>query len=69
MGELISKGKHTVKAGNYTNKNTVSKPIIMRGGEYKYRIFKMHLKLRVQQLKTIMYMYVVNIYNCYTQTS
>ena len=29
----------------------------MRGGEYKCRIFEMHLKLRDQQLKTIMYTY------------
>ena len=35
----------------------ISKPIIVRGGEYKCRIFKTHLKLRDQQLKTIMYKY------------
>ena len=35
----------------------VLKPVIMRGGEYKGRIFEMHLKLRDQQLKTIMYIY------------
>ena len=29
----------------------------MRGGEYKCRVFKMHLKLRDQQLKTIMHLY------------
>ena len=27
----------------------------MRGGEFKFRIVKMHMKLRDQQLKTIMY--------------
>ena len=27
----------------------------MTGGEYKWRIFKIHLELRDQQLKTIMY--------------
>ena len=31
------------------------KPVIMRGGEYKYRSVKTDLKLRDQQLKTIMY--------------
>ena len=29
----------------------------MKGGENKCRVFKMHLKLRDQQLKTIMYLY------------
>ena len=29
----------------------------MRGDEYKRRVVKMHLKLRDQQLKTIMYIY------------
>ena len=28
-----------------------SKPVFMRGGEYKCRVFKMHLKLRDQQLR------------------
>ena len=35
----------------------ISKEVIMRGGEYKCRVFKMHLKLRDQQLKTIMHLY------------
>ena len=29
----------------------------MRGGEYKCRVFKMYLKFRDQQLKTITYIY------------
>ena len=33
----------------------ISKPVIMRGGEEKCRIFKMHLKLGDQQLKTNIY--------------
>ena len=33
----------------------ISNPVTVTGGEYKYRISKMHLKLRDQQLKTIMY--------------
>ena len=34
----------------------ISKPVIVRG-EYNCRIFKINLKLRDQQLKTITYMY------------
>ena len=34
-----------------------AKTVIVRGGEYKCRVFKMHLKLRHQPLKTIMYTY------------
>ena len=52
MGKLTGKGKHTVKAGNHPHTNMVSKPVIMKGTEYKCRIFEMHLKLRDQQLKT-----------------
>ena len=52
MGKLTSKGKkHTVKAGPH--KNMISKPVIMRGGQRKCRVFKMHMKLRDQQIKTI----------------
>ena len=53
MGKLISKGKHIVKVGNHPHKNMISKPIIMRGVEYKCRILEMYLKKRDQQLKTI----------------
>ena len=35
----------------------ISKPVIVRGGEYTCRIFEMHWKGRDQQLKTIMYIY------------
>ena len=56
MGKLNSKGKHTVKIGNHLHAN-ISKPAIMRKGEYKYRILQMHLKLRDQQLKTILHIY------------
>ena len=35
----------------------ILKMVIMRGGEYKCRVFKMHLKLRDWQLKTILYIY------------
>ena len=35
----------------------ISKPAIMRRGEYKFRILEMHLKLTVNQLKTNFYIY------------
>ena len=53
MAKLNGKGKHTVKVGNHPNTN-ISKPAIVRGGEYKCRTFEMYLKLRDQHLKTIM---------------
>ena len=49
MGNLTSKGKHPVKVESHPHTNTISKPIILRGREY--RIFEMHLKLRDQQLE------------------
>ena len=54
MGKLSRKGKHTVKVGNHPHTNMVSKPAIVRR-DYKYRIMKMHLKLRNKQLKTILH--------------
>ena len=57
MGKFTGKGNYTVKAGNHPHTNMIPKPVTVRGGEYKCRIFKMHLKLRDQQLKTIMYTY------------
>ena len=33
----------------------ITKPVIMREGEYKCRVYTMHFKLRDQQLKIIMY--------------
>ena len=47
----------------------ISKPVIMRGGEYKCRIFEMHLKLRDQQLKTIIHMYRLLYQNLMVQTN
>ena len=46
MGKLTRKGKRTVKVGNHPHRNMISKSVIMRGGEYKCRIFGMHLKLK-----------------------
>ena len=76
MGKLTSKGKHTVKVGNHPHTNMILKPVIVRGGEYKCRIFETHLKLRDQQPKTIMHIYRLlyqnhgnrkpKIYNRYT---
>ena len=57
MGKLTSKGKHTVKVGNHPHTNMISKPAIVRRGQYKCRILKTHLKLRDQQPKTILYIY------------
>ena len=35
----------------------IVKRVVMRGGEYKCKIVKIHLKLRDQQLKAMMYIY------------
>ena len=35
----------------------ISKPAVVRRGEYKCRILEMHLKLKDQQLKTILFTY------------
>ena len=48
MGKLTSKGKHTAKVGNYPHTIMISKPTIMRRGEYKCSILEMHSKLRDQ---------------------
>ena len=60
MGKLTGKDKHTIKVGNHPHANISSKPVMVREGEYKARIFEMHLKLREQQLITIM---------CFLQTA
>ena len=44
MGKLTSKGKHKIKVGNNAKTNMISKPAIVRRGEHKCRIMKMHLK-------------------------
>ena len=56
MEKLTGKGKHTLKVGNHPHTN-ISKPSIMRRGEHKCRILEMHLKLKDQQLKTILFIY------------
>ena len=68
MGKLTGKGKHTVKTSLfvekhstcvykniYTSTNMVSKPATVERGDCKCRILEMHLELRDQQLKTILY--------------
>ena len=57
MGKLTSKGKHTVKVGNHPHRNMISKPAVVRRGEHKCRILEMHLKLKDQQLITILFIY------------
>jgi len=42
MGKVIVKGKYTVNVGNHPYIGTISKSVIMRGREYKCRIFEMH---------------------------
>ena len=51
---LTDKGKYTVKVGNHLHTTMIPKPAVVRR-EYKYKIMGTHLKLRDQQLKTIMY--------------
>ena len=46
MRWFICIGKHTVKVGNHSYTNMISKPAIVRREEYKCRILEMHLKLR-----------------------
>ena len=57
MGKLTTKGKHTAEVGNHPHTNMISKPAIVRKGKYNYRILEMQLKLKDQQLKTILYVY------------
>ena len=57
MEKLTDKGKHTVKAGSHLHTNMISKPATVRRGEHKCRILKMHLKLKEQELKTILFIY------------
>ena len=43
---LTSKGKHTVKVGNYPYTNKTLKPTIVKTEDYKLRLSETHLKLR-----------------------
>ena len=79
MGKLIHKGKYTVKAGHHPHTNMISKQAIMgREEEVQSRILEMQLKLRDQQLKTVLYVCILpsqnlmgttnkKIYNRHTQ--
>ena len=57
MTRLTSKGIYTVKIRNHPCTIMPPKSEIMRRGGYKCRTLEMHLQLRDQQLKTILYMY------------
>ena len=57
MGKLTEKGKNTLNVGNHPHTNMISKPEIMRKGEYKCRILEMHLKLKDHQFKKILFIY------------
>ena len=69
MRKLTGQGKHTVKVGNHPHTNMISKAVIMRGREHKCRILEMHLKLRDQKLKTIMYLYKLLYQNLMVTTN
>ena len=47
----------------------MAKTLIVRGGEYKCRVVKMNLKLRHQQLKTTMYIYIFLYINLIIKTN
>lgn len=51
MDKLTNKGKHIEKVGSHPHKNILSKPVIMKGWEYKCRIFEIHLKLEISNVK------------------
>ena len=53
MGKLTGKGKQTLKARNQPYTNMISKPAIVRRGEYKCRKRELHSKLRDQQLNFV----------------
>ena len=59
MREFIGKGRHKAKVGNRLDKNIISKPAIVRKAEHKSRILDMHLNLKDQQLKTILFIYIL----------
>ena len=56
MEKLIGKSKHTLKVENNLHTNMISKPAIVRRGEQNCRILEMHLKLKDQQLRTILFL-------------
>ena len=42
MGKFTGKGKHIAKMVNHLYTCMISNPVIVRGGEYKCRIFETH---------------------------
>ena len=56
MEKFTGKGKHTLQVGNHPHTN-ISRLAIVTRGDHKYRILEMHLKLKDQQLKTILFIY------------
>ena len=57
MIRLTGKGIYIIKVGTHLHINMLPNPEIMRRAGYKCRIQEMHLKLRDQKLKTILYIY------------
>ena len=69
MARLTSKEIHIVKVGNHPHTNMLPKLEIMRRG-YKCRILEMHLQLRDQKIKTILYICVYRLlYQNFTVTA
>ena len=67
MENLTGKGKHAIKVRNNPHTSILSKPMIVRGGEYKYRLFETHLKLRdnlKQSCCVCIYIYVYYMHLC-----
>ena len=58
MRRLTSKGKFIVKVGIHPYANLLTRPVTVRREGYRFRILKMHLQLRDQQLKTIICTYI-----------
>ena len=56
MGKVISKEKHTVRVEIHPYTKMIRKPKTRRR-EYKHQKWELHLKLRDQQLETILHMY------------
>ena len=42
MGKSTGKGKHIAKTGNHLYTCMISNPVIVRGGQYKCKIFETH---------------------------
>ena len=55
--QLTGKGKYNIEVGNHPLTNIIAKEASVRRGEDKWRILKMHLKLRYKQPEKILHTY------------